>query len=371
MKIRVNKLKSISLYTRPTNDVTIIQNYFLDHYLPAANGEYVKLYLYLFRCACAGRAITVSELADTFDHTEKDIRRGLAYWEKLDLLELTFGDGDELLGVSFLDLPIEEAAAAEEEQPAAPSLATQEAEAAYLSPSGEPAAETPASIPKPALSPDRVKALKDSEDIRQLIFIAEQYLGKTLSPSEVSNILYFYDVLHFSADLIEYLIEYCVSKGSKSARYIETVALAWAQEGIKTVQEAKDSTNLYNKNYYTILNTFGIKGRGPAKPETDYMNCWLNEYHFTMDIIQEACSRTIAQTHQPNFQYANKILEDWFKNGIKHLSDIKELDIRHQQNKKAAAPKPKTPSAPSGNKFNNFHQREYDYKKLEQQLLNR
>lgn len=101
------------------------------------------------------------------------------------------------------------------------------------------------------------------------------------------------------------------------------------------------------------------------------MNCWLNEYHFTLDIIQEACSRTIAQTHQPNFQYANKILEDWHKNGIKHINDIRQLDIRHQQNKKAAAPKQKAPSAPSGNKFNNFHQREYDYKKLEEQLLNR
>ncbi|WP_243134676.1 DnaD domain protein [Murimonas intestini] len=367
----MNKLKSISLYTRPTNDVTIIQNYFLDHYLPAANGEYVKLYLFLFRCACAGRAITVSALADTFDHTEKDIRRGLSYWEKLGLLELTYGEGDELLGVSFLDLPVEEtAAAAAEEQPADTLQGAQE-ESEYLTSPDEPAASAPASIPKPALSPDRVKALKDSEDIRQLIFIAEQYLGKTLSPSEVSNILYFYDVLHFSADLIEYLIEYCVSKGSKSARYIETVALAWSQEGIKTVQEAKDSTNLYNKNYYTILNTFGIKGRGPAKPETDYMNCWLNEYHFTLDIIQEACSRTIAQTHQPNFQYANKILEDWHKNGIKHINDIRQLDIRHQQNKKAAAPKQKAPSAPSGNKFNNFHQREYDYKKLEEQLLNR
>lgn len=66
-----------------------------------------------------------------------------------------------------------------------------------------------------------VKELRQKEDVMQLLFIAEQYLGKTLSPSEISRILYFYQELHFSADLIEYLIEYCVSKGSKSIRYME------------------------------------------------------------------------------------------------------------------------------------------------------
>ena len=59
-------------------------------------------------------------------------------------------------------------------------------------------------------------------------FVAEQYLGKALSPIEINKLLYFYDELHFSTDLMEYLIEYCVSKGSHSIRYIETVALSWA-----------------------------------------------------------------------------------------------------------------------------------------------
>ena len=280
----MNELKSISLFTQSSKDVTILNNYFIDHYMPSANGEYVKLYLYLYRCACAGTSAGISQLADVFDHTENDIKRGLAYWEKLGLIALALDEAGELEGISFLDLP--DPVSEEEEAQAAPEPA-ESISAEDFSPAAEAAMESAASdsLPRPALSPDRVKSLKDSEDIKQLVFIAEQYLGKTLSPAEVANILYFYDVLHFSADLIEYLIEYCVSKGSKSPRYIEKVALAWASEGITTVQQAKDSTNLYNKNYYTILNAFGIKGRGPAKPETDYMNAWLNEFHFTLDIL--------------------------------------------------------------------------------------
>ena len=77
-----------------------------------------------------------------------------------------------------------------------------------------------------ALSPDRVKELKQNDEIVQLLYIAEQYLGKTLTPTEMKKILFFYDELKFSPDLIEYLIEYSVSRGHKSMRYIETVALA-------------------------------------------------------------------------------------------------------------------------------------------------
>ena len=65
------------------------------------------------------------------------------------------------------------------------------------------------------LSADRIKELQQEEEVRQMLFIAEQYLGTTLSRTVTDEFLYIYDQLHFSVDLIDYLIEYCVSKGSK------------------------------------------------------------------------------------------------------------------------------------------------------------
>lgn len=347
-------VSELTLHTYSDNDITIIQNSFIDQYLPKANGEYVKLYLYLLRLASAQKGISVSQIADIFDHTEKDVLRAFKYWEKEGLLTLFRDDKNEVTGISFVSVAVK----SEPEVVKAPSV----------SPVKEAAAT--AEVPKKkALTADRLTELQGQEEIQQLLFIAASYLGKTLSPTEISNILYFYDTLHFSTDLVEYLIEYCVSKGSKSSRYMEKVALEWAKEGITTVNDAKNSTNLYNKNYYTILNAFGIKGRGPAKPEADFMDQWINAFHFTLDIIVEACNRTIAQTQRPNFQYANKILEEWHKNNVHHLSDIQTLDEQHLNKKKSAAAKTK-PAAPGNNKFNNFEQREYDFNELEQQLLN-
>ena len=60
--------------------------------MPGANGEFVKLYLYLLRCAGTGRELSISSIADFFDHTEKDVRRALSYWEKLKLLKLRYDE---------------------------------------------------------------------------------------------------------------------------------------------------------------------------------------------------------------------------------------------------------------------------------------
>lgn len=132
-----------------------------------------------------------------------------------------------------------------------------------------------------------------------------------------------------SADLIEYLVEYCVSRGRKSMRYIETVALAWAKDGITTVEMARDASSRFSKDYYTILKAMGISGRNPVDNEITYIDTWRKTYGFDLELIQEACSRTVLSTGQPSFQYADKILSGW-KENVHTLEDIRLLDAAHK-----------------------------------------
>ena len=62
---------------------------------------------------------------------------------------------------------------------------------------------------------------------------------------------------------------------------------------------------------------------------------WFDDLHFTSDIILEACSRTLTQTQNPSFQYANKILESWHASGIHHLNEIRELDQKQSEDGKS------------------------------------
>lgn len=335
----------MKIYTNASKGATVVSNIFIDQYMPHANGEFVKVYLYLQRCADTGREFSLSSIADVFEHTEKDIQRALAYWEKQKLLRLELSQDGTLISVTFLDFP---------------STASQEVPVS----AGSEASPAP-EVSAPSRS--RIAAAREQQDIKQLFFIAEQYLQRPLTSSEQSDFIYYYETLQFSTDLIEYLIEYCISKGSPNRHYMRKVALAWAEAGISTVMQAKQETTLHNRNYFTIMNTFGIKGRNPAAPEQETMARWFDEYGFTLEIIVEACKRTIRQTHQPNFEYADKILEKWHQSGVTSMNDIEKLDLQRKNSQKKPTAKPQKAS---GNRFNNFSQREYDYNQLEKQLLN-
>ena len=57
---------------------TLVSDLFLDEYMPSANGEYVKVYLYLLRCLKSDvQDLSISLIADKFEHTENDVRRAL------------------------------------------------------------------------------------------------------------------------------------------------------------------------------------------------------------------------------------------------------------------------------------------------------
>jgi DnaD/phage-associated family protein len=367
----------ITLQNSSMTEVTILSNTFIDNYMPEANGEFVKVYIYLLRSLSnAPVSFSLEQMADRLLCTERDILRALKYWAKQELLVLDFTDSDKLCGIALLspDKHTENASSVSAsvetvstvEQPAIQAASAPSAAVEPSVPTGKASSDK-----KQELTPERIRELKQNEEIIQILYIAEQYLGKTLSPTESQKLLFFYDGLGLSADLIEYLLEYCVSHNHKSIRYIEKVAIAWAEEGITTVEQAKRSNSRYNKEYFTILKALGITNRNPVETEITLMDTWLKTYCFSMEIIQEACNRTVLQTGQASFQYTDKILEGWKKKEVKTLDDIRSLDDEHQkrrQSKKAASRKPAAPA--SNNRFNNFEQREYDFSEYEKHLLN-
>ena len=356
----------ITLQNSRNAEVTVLTNNFIDNYMPGANGEFVKVYIYLLRLLSdTSVPFSLEQMADHFFCTERDIIRALKYWEKEKLLTLTYRNNEDIADI-ILNVPPVKSAASDTPVSAAPVTKT---ETQTSSAPAQPVKQTTRSAT--ALSPDRVKELKQNDEIVQLLYIAEQYLGKTLTPTEMKKILFFYDELKFSPDLIEYLIEYSVSRGHKSMRYIETVALAWADEGITTVTMAKETNSRYAKEYFTIFKSMGISGRNPVDTEISLMNTWLNDYGFTIDIIQEACSRTVLSTGQPSFQYADKILSGWKDKNVRTLADVRLLDAQHQRQKLEKNTQRKTASKPAAsNRFNNFHQRQYDFNEYEKKLLN-
>ncbi len=410
-------MTAINISSDIATSFTTVSDIFIDQYMPKANGEFVKVYLYLLRATGSGAGIaTISEIADHFSNTEADIIRALNYWASEGILQVQTGADGQIMGINLCSLSVSgmQAAQSNIQSAVADNAAQNNLQNSVVNNAAQNilqnsvvnnAAQNISTVntrmhdsvveklksqtPDKAASSqkeytlDEIKEFRKNPDISELFFIIETYLKHTLSSSDTNMVLYWLDELHFSTDLVEYLVEYCITKGHSSLRYMNKVALGWADAGIKTVDQAKDDAAAHSQIYYSVMKALGITGRNLVDSEVSLINKWVGEYGFDIELVKAACSKTISAIQKPSFEYTDSILANWRKKDVHTLKDVEVLDANFAKANKASATgssqstnaangssKPKSNNSSSKNKFNNFNQRNNDYDKLEKLFLN-
>ena len=410
-------MTAINISSDIATSFTTVSDIFIDQYMPKANGEFVKVYLYLLRATGSGAGIaTISEIADHFSNTEADIIRALNYWASEGILQLQSGADGQIMGINLCSLSVSGMQAAQSNiqsavadnaaqnnlqnsvvnnaaqnnlQNSVVNNAAQNISTANIRMQDSVVEKLKSQTTDKAASSqkeytlDEIKEFRKNPDISELFFIIETYLKHTLSSSDTNMVLYWLDELHFSTDLVEYLVEYCITKGHSSLRYMNKVALGWADAGIKTVDQAKDDAAAHSQIYYSVMKALGITGRNLVDSEVSLINKWVGEYGFDIELVKAACSKTISAIQKPSFEYTDSILANWRKKDVHTLKDVEVLDANFAKANKASATgssqstnaangssKPKSNNSSSKNKFNNFNQRNNDYDKLEKLFLN-
>lgn len=410
-------MTAINISSDIATSFTTVSDIFIDQYMPKANGEFVKVYLYLLRATGSGAGIaTISEIADHFSNTEADIIRALNYWASEGILQVQTGADGQIIGINLCSLSVSGMQAAQSNiqsavadnaaqnnlqngvvnnatqnnlQNSVVNNAAQNISTANIRMQDSVVEKLKSQTPDKAASSqkeytlDEIKEFRKNPDISELFFIIETYLKHTLSSSDTNMVLYWLDELHFSTDLVEYLVEYCITKGHSSLRYMNKVALGWADAGIKTVDQAKDDAAAHSQIYYSVMKALGITGRNLVDSEVSLINKWVGEYGFDIELVKAACSKTISAIQKPSFEYTDSILANWKKKDVHTLKDVEVLDANFAKANKASATgssqstnaangssKPKSNNSSSKNKFNNFNQRNNDYDKLEKLFLN-
>lgn len=397
-------MTAINISSDIATSFTTVSDIFIDQYMPKANGEFVKVYLYLLRATGSGAGIaTISEIADHFSNTEADIIRALNYWASEGILQVQTGADGQIIGINLCSLSVSGMQAAQSNiqsavadnaaqnnlQNGVVNNATQNISTVNIRMQDSVVEKLKSQTPDKTASSqkeytlDEIKEFRKNPDISELFFIIETYLKHTLSSSDTNMVLYWLDELHFSTDLVEYLVEYCITKGHSSLRYMNKVALGWADAGINTVDQAKDDAAAHSQIYYSVMKALGITGRNLVDSEVSLINKWVGEYGFDIELVKAACSKTISAIQKPSFEYTDSILANWRKKDVHTLKDVEVLDANFAKANKASATgssqgtnaangssKPKSNNSSSKNKFNNFNQRNNDYDKLEKLFLN-
>jgi len=311
-------MANINLKVGFSSDFITIPNIFIDEYIPKANPMFVSIYLFCYKCASNNQAFNSEDIASKFNILESDVINAWKYWKSKNIIDIIEDNGN-------YNITFNEIKSTKEQNNIIKHNFTS----------------------KPSYNEQEIEFYKQqNEQVGNLFKLAKEKLksGEDFTKREMDILLGIPDWIGLPYDVIEMLIEFCVENGHRTLRYIEKVAIDWKGKEIDTVKKAQNFIQLF-KYKKEIMNAFGSY-RQPVEEEEKYIDKWLKVYKMNIDVIKKACNKAVMQTDKVNFAYADTIIEDWRKNNINTLEDVKTAEDEFKKTNKQ-----------SKNKVNNFIQR--------------
>ena len=264
-----------------SSTTTQIDNLFLSDFLPNANGDYVKVYLYgLYKCQ-SGKDNDLDSFAKTLDMDKEDVVSIFYYWQELGLVNVI---NVEPIMVRYL--PVKNAI---------------------------------------------YKMKKYNVDKYTAFNISAQELigSKMLTPRELEEFYYLIENLKIEKEALLKIIDYCVGLKGKnvSVTYIVAVAKNWIYDGVRTSEDVDNrllEQERVSGDVVLVLKALGSKRQATAEEYQSYI-VWTKDMDMPLDLIVHIAKKTKSKTF-------NKLNEHIMKCYSNRLLSIKEIDEFLEQN---------------------------------------
>lgn len=272
-----------------------------DDCLKMASGKALKVLLYLLKNK------RVPEEGDDIGADKEDIDDALSYWQQVGIISQS---------------------AEEREQPQPATQKKKDIKILSSPPEESGLKQNIKKKPQKALLPAEIaERINSSEEIKFMFKSAEDSLKRVLTFDDQRTILWFYDHLGMSADIVTMLIACCCSLGRTSMAYIEDTAEAWYEKNITTHEQAENEILLMQK-------TYSFEGRVQSrlkllpkitKAQRKYIEQWAM-WDISLDLVELAYDKTVDSTGKLAFGYMNKILSKWHEGGAVTVEEAEDID---------------------------------------------
>lgn len=275
---------------------TSIPDVFFTEYLSQANGDYVKVYLYLYFLSKYNKEVKINDLVRKLELSLKTVQDAIKYWEDQGLL-IRKNQGFIIADIREIEI-----------------------NKVYK--------------PKITISPEHIKEVSENKSRAKAIeTINNEFFQGVMSPSWYGDIDLWFKKYGFSEEVMIALFRYCYNKSALHRNYIATVAEAWNKNNIKTFN---DLDLYYQKEEQVTSLGNSIKkklrlSRNLTTFEEAYVEKWKITYGYDMPIIEIALKKTTSK-YNPSFEYIDKLLTDWHEKCLKDPAKVEQY-LENQKNK--------------------------------------
>lgn len=271
------------------NNSTAVDNIFINNYLPYADSNFVKVYLYgLYKCQDSNsRDNTIENFANELNLSQEDIEKAFEYWQEQGLVQIL-----NVIPFEVRYLPISD-----------------------------------------VLNNTKKYNAKKYESFNAQ---AQEILcGRMITPNEYRE---YYDIIerfHVEKEALLMIINYCVNiKGDNVGyAYITTIAKDWANQKITTAKQVEERLiefeNLRTGMEY-LLKLMGAK-RLPNIEERTLYQKWVQEGFD--DEVLTYIAKKMKSKNKPSFQAMDILLDKYF---AQKLFSTNEIELFEEEKSKAS-----------------------------------
>lgn len=331
---------------------TLIENIFINDFMPMANGTYVKVYLLGYKYASDRDESIKLDNKTIAKHLQiplSDVLSAWDFWEDKGIIEKMDKLGSDKFDykIKFLNL-----------------------KQLYINNNYRPVnmdTDRPERKSRPkstSFTAREVLEINEMPRINEMFNNIDYTIRRALVPNEKKAILEWISEYNMNPDVIEKaFFQAMEKKGKRDIRYVHGIIRNWYDDGITTLEAYQDMLKKNNERYYNydrILKALGVIGTGITDGGRELVDKWFDDYEMDLDLILAACKEGTRKSSNPNFNYIDRIISDWHEQGIKTVEEVGEKDKRIEEIRSSQA---KTINRPSQrpNRFHNFKQRTSDY----------
>ena len=277
---------------------TSLPDVFITEYLSEASGDFIKVYLYMLFLSKYGKDIKLNDLSKKIALPLTTIQAAIKHWEEAEVITKK--------GTGYIVNNIQEV----------------ELNKLYS--------------PKLTISKESVQNMqKDKSRANAIEAINNMFFQGIMSPSWYSDIDLWFKKFEFDEEVMIALFQYCFDKSALHKNYVKTVADAWHLNNIKTfsdLEEYDENNQKVKKLKKNISKKLGLT-RNLTQYEEAYIEKWLQEYKYDIEIIELALKKTTSKSN-PNFDYIDKIITDWYERKLLNSEDVKNYLLEFKNKSK-------------------------------------
>ena len=296
---------------------TVVPDIFFAEYLSQMPGNCVKVYLYMIFLSKYGKEIKLNDLSKKLALPLKDINDAISYLETNELI-IKKTSGYIIANLQEITL-----------------------HKLYK--------------PNLTMSPEKIADISKNKARAKVInHINNAYFQGIMGPSWYNDIDLWFTKYNFDEQVMIALFNYCFNRSALHRKYVQAVAEAWGNNKIQTwndleIYDQKQERLMKIKK--TIAKKLGKQSL--TQYEEAYIEKWVIDYSYDLDIIEIALKRTTFKTN-PTFEYLNNIISDWHERNLKTQNEV--LVFIEQRNKQKKDTKQLQKQVAKAS----FEQRQYD-----------